>query len=582
MLAKGIFSVAASASDPDLLIVKKNNAVIGSKPVRISGVRAYLLGHATAQYTLNAAIRIARFVSKELGLNYQVSTNLKGTAADDVLIIPDKIAMGIVLLQAHRGITIDGAPGADFIRKVMGLHQNIVNAAHCRSAFMDESNNATVNTPDGKLILMPDFTADETLVYDFLRQITLARNGLWSDRAQIVNITALRLEHGAVDIQWDDTISICWLDSEGNKKAKVYTATTEPGNRKIFKTLLPQTIIFIPGYHQGKLPAMRGHRLVVFDPTIKFPHRLLYTTNDARGLNLHPGGTTGSMKNLVKYIFPVGAQNEVEFKAVLVLMEIFEILSRWGLHATKPAWEVLSGWAATKALRTGPVQNGVVPVFQDETTQAVKFINIASARTWLAKKWSLNRALLLKILRSVDLYFVPPTDFNALNNKGLELLISDKHIEGIVRRQCDFFFDLKAIDGLAGNTYLSLLNAEIPRDGALAQLANRDFARMSALLQQFNNTHPVLTPARREYVKKIRTQTLQERAKLLDAQAAVLEVTGQPVEENVGTWSILCQVVFGPEMFYEMMRYTVGNALQTGQRRWYYTLIDEATVPKEG
>lgn len=583
MLSKGLFTASQNPANLDQIILKKNNVVVGKKPISIAAVRDYLVGTGSAQYTLNATLRIARFVAKEMGITFTVPTNLSGTEADNVLFVPDDIALGIVLLQAHNGLTVDGIPGADFIRKVMGLHKTMLVAAHCRAAFMDESENKNNLTPDGKPIVLPNFfTEDEAVAYNFLRNITLARNGVWSDKPNIVNFAALRMERGSTDIQWDDTIGVCWINAEGHKSAKIYTATTEPGNRKLFKTLLSQTIIFVPGYHQGKLPAMRGHRLVVSDPTIKFPDRLLFTSNDARGLNLHPGGSTGSMKNLVKYIFPVGAETESEFRAVLVIMEMFEILSHWGLDPARPAWDNLADWAAKKALKTSKIKGGFVPVLQDESVAPVKQISIAKARAWLANKWSDNRPILFKILRSVDRLFTLPPNFNALNTKGLEQIITDQHIEGIVRRQCQTFLDLKQVDGLAGNTYLNLMNAEIPADGSLAQQANADFARMNILFAQFSGSNAVLTTARKNYIKQIKTQTLVERAKLRDAEEKkTLEVSGQHIQEAVGQWSILCQVVFGPEMFYEMMDFALANCLQTGQRRWYYTLIDQATIPQK-
>jgi hypothetical protein len=580
MITLGLFSATTQTNDTDLVVLYKNGQPTGKKDIRISAIRAYLLGPGTAQYSLNAAVRIARFVASTLNLPYTVTTDLSGNASDDALLVPDSIALGIVLLQAHRGLSVDGIAGADFIRKIMGLHQDIAIAAHCRAAFMDESNNKNVVGTGGRKVKLPNFKAEESVAYTFLRDITLARNGLWSDKPHIVNFTALRLEHSQTNIQWDDTIGACWVDETGKKFAKIYTATTEPGNRKLFKTMIPQTIIFQPGYHQGKLPAMRGYCLVASDPTIKFPNRLLFTSDDSRGLNLHPGGTTGAMKNLVKYILPVGANTESEFRAVLVIMEIFEILSRWGLDPQRPAWDNLAGWAAAKALRAGTASGGMVPVFQDEKTTPVRQITIATARGWLAKKWSTNRPMLLRILRSVDPAFMPPGNFNALNTKGLEQLVTDRHIAGIVQRQCDYFFDVKEVDGLAGNTYLNLLHAGIAADGALAQKANVDFARMQVLLAQFSGSNSVLTAKRRDYVKQIKTNPLAERAKLLEAEARkALEVSGQNVAENVGTWSILCQVVFGPEMFYEMMGFAVNKALETGQRRWYYTLIDQASVP---
>jgi hypothetical protein len=581
MLRKGIYTVTTMPADPELVVLTRNNVLVRTKPIRIAAIRGYLLDDKVAQYTLNAVVRIAKFVAGELDLQYTIPTDLSGTPADDKKILPDDIALGIVLLQAHKGIPVDGFAGADFIRKVMGLHQDLRFSAHCRAAFMDESSNKIAVTGSGQRIIMPDFKASETVAYDFLRNITLVRNGLWSDRPNIVNLTGIRLVKGNASIQWDDTISVCWVDSTGKKHAKVYTATTEPGNRKLYKNMLPQTIIFYPGYHQGKQPALRGHRTMAFDPTKNNPDRLIFNTDDARGLNMHSGGTVGAMKSLVKYILPVGANNETELRAVLVFMEIFRILSRWGLDATRPAWENLSGWAAAKALRAGPISGSSVPIFQDEKTAAVRSIYIPAARGWLAKKWANNRPILLKILRSVEPSFNPPPNFNQLNTAGLETVISNQHILGIAKRQCDYFFDAKKVDGLAGNTYLALLNAEIPDDGALAQLANKDFARMNELLKLSDGGNTVLTTTRKNYVKKIITQTLLERAKFVESEAIKgLEASGQKIKDLVGTWSILCQVVFGPEMFYEMMEYALRNILETGQRRLYYTLIDEATVPK--
>ena len=165
---------------------------------------------------------------------------------------------------------------------------------------------------------------------------------------------------------------------------------------------------------------------------------------------------------------------------------------------------------------------------------------------------------------------------------GLEAVITEKHIEGIVQKQCDYFFDSKDVDGLAGNTYLSILQSKMAEDGALAQLANVDYARMEELFKQFGGANKVLTTTRKKYVQQIRSQTLAERGKIAESESnAVLESTGPRIIDKVGTWSILCQVVFGPEMFYEMMRFALGNALESGQRRWYYTLINVASVPKK-
>ncbi|GEM_PF-2481372 len=78
MLRKGIYAVTQSSTEPDLVVLIKNNIVVGNKPIRISAIRGYLLGERVAQFTLNATIRIAKYVSKELNLNYQIPTGANG------------------------------------------------------------------------------------------------------------------------------------------------------------------------------------------------------------------------------------------------------------------------------------------------------------------------------------------------------------------------------------------------------------------------------------------------------------------------------------------------------------------------
>lgn len=145
-----------------LIVLTKEGKLVSTGPLSISAIRGFLLGFETASYTLNASIKIAKFVSSTLGISYQVPTDLSANAQDEKRIIPDEIAMGIVLIQAHKGLEVDGLPGADFIRRAMGLHQNITVTSHCRAAFMDESSNNSVKNASGKPIKIPDFSADES------------------------------------------------------------------------------------------------------------------------------------------------------------------------------------------------------------------------------------------------------------------------------------------------------------------------------------------------------------------------------------------------------------------------------------
>ena len=72
---------------------------------------------------------------------------------------------------------------------------------------------------------------------------------------------------------------------------------------------------------------------------------------------------------------------------------------------------------------------------------------------------------------------------------------------------------------------------------------------------------------------KINTDQNRENVKLHTRYNDVIEAN---VIENatVGLYSAGCQVIYDTEVFYEFWNKLLQRAKSSGQRRWYYTLID--------
>lgn len=81
------------------------------------------------------------------------------------------------------------------------------------------------------------------------------------------------------------------------------------------------------------------------------------------------------------------------------------------------------------------------------------------------------------------------------------------------------------------------------------------------------------------YIKRIRTQPKAESEIL--AKSETLPGGIREVREQVKSWSEGCQVIFGPGKFYEFLWDLDKAAQKTGQKRWYYTLIDARTITVE-
>jgi hypothetical protein len=338
----------------------------------------------------NAIVHILEFCATEIDdFNYTVPTNLSGTNNDNSIIIPDDGVIAILQLQANHLIEqnnsdvtnnnfqnilngIDGWPGNTFA-SFMG--EESIND------IRDEGNNTSMVNADNEAIEVPDFDSDsEETLYDFMRDITLARNGLWSDNDNIVNLTGLRREleiseEEDHEVQWNDTMAASWIetDEEGNeiKHCKHYTATTEPGNRDENRMIAPQTLIMRIGLHIGRQPAGRLKNTLIIGSDDN-NNTYDFDNNNLAGMNIHPGGIINNQRGgmgLTNHIldgFPgqLGAESDDDVQDILYLSEIFKILSKYGKDRDDSAYDYL------KAIRDEAIElqqqgNNITDVQQD-------------------------------------------------------------------------------------------------------------------------------------------------------------------------------------------------------------------------
>ena len=150
----------------------------------------------------------------------------------------------------------------------------------------------------------------------------------------------------------------------------------------------------------------------------------------------------------------------------------------------------------------------------------------------------------------------------------------NKSTSSRVNRNQPFFSNQEG----SANLFIDIVNGKKEKITDLQTKANTDFQRMEELFEKFDD-NSVLTNSQKNYLKNdIKMQTLKERGAFEDKSNTLEDDQAIEIDENVGPWSILCQVVFGPEKFYEFMMQVSDKSLESGQRRWYYTLIDLASL----
>lgn len=544
----------------------------------------------TEQYNWNSIVQIVKYAaSKNTNFTYTVPTNLAGTSADASLIIPDDAIKAIISVQLDKKLektdlkesnyaeilkAVDGLPGSSFVKEIM--------KETSKSALLNEESNTSMKDTDGNDIEIPNMDSDETTLYNFFRNITLARNGLWSDKEDITNITGLRRKLETDVTEWNDTIAVCWTSKEGDtvtKHAKVYAGTTEPGEISNHRQMTPQTSTMHLGYHKGRQPAGRLSQIQVQDKNNSSSTN--FYKDDSRGFNVHPGGSTAKTKGMMSGAIAYGKSVEGNSFSINVLMtESFKILSEWGLDPTKTAYEQIKTWKDVVLLDyKGKSDDGKSVSFdkgtgEDKTTTTR---DIAASKKWLVDYWFAQkdgRNNLVKILKDVDANFSEPDKLNSISKKDFLALITDDAVENIVKKQIDYSNEAKHVDAKAGSGFLDIIDGKKEKTTTLKTKATAAHTRLEQIFKSLKDDYKV-KDEKINYLKGLKPNTKGER-KTYDTKTTKLtsENNTTEVNENVGGWSEGCQVVFGPEKFYEMWHHLTNKTEDSDQRLWYYTLID--------
>ncbi|HRW63421.1 MAG TPA: DUF4157 domain-containing protein [Bacteroidales bacterium] len=555
----------------------------------VTTIRQWILDN----YNWNGIIRIMKYVSDEsTKFHYTIPDDLSGTTDDDLKIIPDEGIFAIIEIQVDNNINgvditndnyesfmngVDGMPGDKFA-EIMGEED--------KNAIRNEGDNTNIIDEEGNEIEIPVFnSANEETLYEFFKDITLARNGLWSKNENITNIVSLRRAIDENETQYNDTIAVCWISKDGDtekKNAKIYTATTEPGEIDDHRQLVPQTLTMELGYHKGRQPGGRTSQALIQDKGNS--DKVNYYDGDTT-MNFHHGGngdvnllgmsTSGLSTDYV-------STEEEEFEINTLYVEAFRILTQWGKKRDVKAYEYLKDWKEAVKYEFTEIKDGKVK-FKKNGTDDIIERDINGIKDYIANKYSVNnenKDILVRIIQSVDNTFIIPENIYDLGKDELKELITENHVKGILEKQMNYIKDVGDIDGKPGKSYISILDGE---------METFDFMHGKALTD-FNDLEDVFTDLKDilgddvakdkiDYLKDLEPGTITEREMYEGDNSITGENTdgSQTIEQDVDAWSEGCQVVFGPEKFYEFWGHVTDKAMDSGQRRWYYTIINLET-----
>ena len=152
----------------------------------------------------------------------------------------------------------------------------------------------------------------------------------------------------------------------------------------------------------------------------------------------------------------------------------------------------------------------------------------------------------------------------------LEVILPE-HIHKIVQIQAEYLPSIgQGIDGIAGNDFYRMVTGIRQKVSA----AKTDLARIDDLLTQLEQTS-----LRQGIAKALKTsmlintylnrQNVRDKTQFLPSKSIDI-VAGV----MVGNYSAGCQVFFDTEVFYRFWTNLMHKAEASGQRRWYYNLVD--------
>jgi hypothetical protein len=140
--------------------------------------------------------------------------------------------------------------------------------------------------------------------------------------------------------------------------------------------------------------------------------------------------------------------------------------------------------------------------------------------------------------------------------------------------------DTKSVDGNPGAGTVDKMN--LSADDMADQTteyntkktqAGTDWARVGVLFTKWDSNAELKPEAalKKNFMDVIKLDA--DNGDISDA-GAVDNKGGKGLDQGVGGWSAGCQIVNGGKNFYDFMYNATQYATETGQQRWYYSLID--------
>lgn len=565
-----------------------------TKKISIAKSRNFISNY----YNWSGIVKLMSFAYKKNRDTYVRPTNLQGLNEDSVLIIPDDGIRYVIQLQLAdqkkkmpprasnlKNILkfVDGKPGNGFLTNILKT---------TKIKFTNELDNKSLKDEHNNKITIPSLKDGEAVLYDVFRKIVIARNGLWSDNQGVTNLVGLRRNlDRMMATEYNDSLIACWKDELGNPRVEVNIATTEPGDKNRHRTVAPQTLSTLFGFHHGRQPAGRTRNLLV-----RSAQNGNYKWETDKGFNFHQGGNT--------FIFPRnhwltthgvdgkikgGSANGIfSFKDIfnlsLTLTEIYYLLSQFGTDGKIAPYQNLKSLAESKPMKIDKVENGIVTISQEGLRSKQK-INLFKAKKWMVSRWydkrfnDTNRAIIAKILSDASgMNEKEMTDMENMEKSEVIAKIEDKWVIKVIERQFKFYPKLSDIDGKAGPDYYRTLVGIRPSKEQAKEIyprVNELIKKLEKLpLKKVDSLQKVLETGLRidtnTHRENVINNTRYDETKSVDFIANVL----------VKGYSAGCQVIYDTETFYDFWLKLLQRAEKSGQRKWYYTLID-ATSWKE-
>jgi len=581
--------------------------------------RDYIL----SRYNWNAIMKMMGFIYEKHNEVFELPEDLSGTEEDNKHLIPNRAIAFVLSLQLEaickrpkpNGSNLDailhkadGKPGPSFCRSILKKE---------RLVFLNETFNKTQKDPvSGEKLIPPSSGAAPSDFYHFFKKIVEIRNGIWSSKPGVVNLIGLRRvlrQNRSTDAGYNDTIASCWLDDQGLPQCELNIATTEPGNRVSSRELFPQTMTMVVGYHNMRQPGGRTRNALKEGSN--------QAINSGRGndlkptwnpgdttMNFHQGGNNflypllhpnlkgkkatndrkiwlsyfGLNSDMQKGIPSRKADQEALFQLNLVLSEIYLILSRYGKDREQAAYKNLEELAKHPPISKSAIQGGMITVSQQGFRN--KVINVAHVKQRTLRIWfdgrrkESSKKKIYEILAHVSDY--TPAEIKSWHNfTEAQVLakLKDEHVEKIIEIQSEFLGKMTdGVDGIAGNQFYSMITGIYQKTSA----AKEDKARIDVLFEQLKNS-PLNVSVINRLKKFMRIRTYTNRKNVRDNTKHIAAKDLDVVDNvDVGRYSAGCQVFYDTEVFYTFWTKLLKRAEKSGQRRWYYTLVDATNFRK--